>query len=114
MDLTIDVSFDDDKKKAFGAAAIQYLTQVADWLDLKEKRIDWNKGGIAVSGEVQLYGMYNSTQGVCVYLSTPSHSGVMFRKIEHMKDYSGGANQWVDCTNKSPQQLANHIKALRR
>lgn len=111
MDLTVGVGYDDQAKQAFGAIATKFLKKVADGLGLKEKSIQWNKGGIAVSGEVSLYGMFDDKHGVYVMLSTPSFcNGILIRSITSMQDHTGGENQWLDADDCSPADVAEFIR----
>ena len=87
------------------------MGKIAKCLPLVEAKVTYNPGGIAVSGEVTLIGMYADGTGVYVTASTPSYHGLMFRTIKHMKDYTGGPNQWIRQPHVySVEELAQTIK----
>lgn len=56
-------------------------------------------GGIAVSGECSLIGMWE-TGGIYVCLYQPAGGGndvLLYRTIRHSRDYKGGYNRYLTC-----------------
>ncbi|MCI9073683.1 MAG: hypothetical protein HFH80_12960 [Lachnospiraceae bacterium] len=78
-----------------------------------------NYGGIAVSGEVTLMGMWSEGNGLYVQLSQSSMGwqSFLYRQISHMKDYTGGRNQWLPAdmfASGKYAELVDTLLALRK
>jgi hypothetical protein len=86
-------------KKEFLTKSASFLRTLGKDLGLKEYKVDTNKGGIAVSGEVTLMGMWDESNGVYFQINQPLQpfNAFLYRNITGMKDYSGGNNQWMPC-----------------
>jgi hypothetical protein len=86
-------------KKQFHTKSKAFLRALAKDLGFKEFTVKSNAGGIAVSGEITLMGLWSEGNGVYFQLfqSVTNRREFMYRHISHMKDYRGGANQWMDC-----------------
>ena len=84
-------------KKVFHAKSKAFLRTLGNDLGLRELKVTNNYGGIAVSGEITLMGMWNDTDGLYLQLFQPitQRQEFLHRRIKHMKDYSGGQNQWL-------------------
>jgi len=88
------------------------LRQLAKALNLKEFKVNVNKAGIAVSGDITLIGMFDDNDGIYVCMSSPNmfkeygQEVFYWRTVKHMKDYSGGINR-----NMTYAKLAEGIDA---
>jgi hypothetical protein len=86
-------------KKAFHTKSKAFLRTLGNDLGFKEYRVTNNHGGIAVSGEITLMGMWNDGNGLYFQINQPFRpfDAFLYRSITHMKDYTGGSNQWLEC-----------------
>ena len=86
-------------KKEFLTKSAAFLRALGKDLDLKEMQVKTNPAGIAVSGDVSLYGMWNGGNGLYFKIEEPvkPFSAFLYRHITSMKDYRGGSNQWLPC-----------------
>lgn len=84
-------------KKRFHTKSAAFLRALGNDLGFREFTVRNNHGGIAVSGEITLMGMWGEGNGLYLqmYQSVTRRQDFLFRDIAHMKDYSGGANQWL-------------------
>ena len=87
-------------KKIFHTKSAAFLRALGNDLGFKEFKVTNNHGGIAVSGEITLMGMWGNGNGLYLQLNQPLQpfNSFLYRNITHMKDYSGGRNQWLDCS----------------
>ena len=85
-------------KKQFHTKSKAFLRTLGNDLGFKEFKVTNNYAGIAVSGEITLMGMWTDTNGLYLQLfqSVTRRQDFLYRYIKHMKDFSGGANQWLD------------------
>jgi len=85
-------------KKQFHSKSKSFLRALGNDLGLKEFKVFNNYGGIAVSGEITLMGLWSDSNGIYLQISQgiSSKSDLLYRSISHMNDYSGGHNQWLD------------------
>ena len=102
-------SYDAAAKDRFGTAAKTLMRRLAKRLGSQYGVIDpirWNRGGIAVSGEVTLHAdkVYIQVQQG---FGGPTHA-ILFRTCKGRKDYSGGMN------NFAPMALLIDTEALAR
>ena len=86
-------------KKAFHAKSKAFMRALGKDLGLMEFKVANNHGGIAVSGEIALMGTWDETNGLYFQISQPlpPFNSFLYRSINHMKDLSGGMNQWLPC-----------------
>jgi hypothetical protein len=84
-------------KKDFLRKSAAFLRQLGKDLCFTEMRVDTNAGGIAVSGEVTLYGMWSGNNGLSFEITKPYGylRGLLYREIAHIKDFIGAENQWL-------------------
>ena len=84
-------------KKVFLNTGKTFLRALAKDLGLREYKVSANPGGIAVSGETTLIGMWNNS-GIYIMI-TQARFGleelVLYREVRHIKDYSGGRNRFL-------------------
>ena len=81
-------------KKQFLNTGRVFLRALAKDLGLMDAKVDSNAGGIGVSGDCTLMGMWH-TNGLYVNLSQFCSGGdsvLLYRAIRHSKDYTGGYN----------------------
>ena len=86
-------------KKQFLSKSAAFLRALGNDLGLKEFKVTTNPGGIAVSGEITLMGMWGDDNGLYFQINQPLQpfNAFLYRSIKNMKDYSGGHNQWLPC-----------------
>lgn len=86
-------------KKQFHTKSAAFLKVLAIDLKFNEFKITKNYGGVAVSGEITLMGMWSENNGLYLQLSQfmPNKHALLYRQISHRKDYIGGINQWISC-----------------
>ena len=86
-------------KKHFHTKSASFLRALGNDLGFKEFKVSNNHGGIAVSGEITLMGMWSDGNDLYFQLEQPIRpfNSFLYREIKHMKDFSGGTNQWLDC-----------------
>ena len=106
-------------KKIFHTKSAAFLRALAKDLDFEVCKVFNNYAGIAVSGEITLMGMWDDGNGLYFQLNQPLRpfNSFLFRDIKHMKDYSGGRNQWLDCSlfaDGDYDGLINNLSALRK
>ena len=87
-------------KKVFHTKSKAFLRGLGNDLGFTEFKVTNNHGGIAVSGEITLMGMWSDGNGLYFQLNQPmpSFDSFLYRNIKNMKDYSGGHNQWLPCS----------------
>ena len=88
-------------KKQFHTKSKAFLRALGNDLGLTECKVTNNYGGIAVSGEITLMGLWSEGNGVYMQIDQDitinQSQQFLYRHISHMKDYKGGSNQWMDC-----------------
>ena len=84
-------------KKVFHSKSVAFLRAMGKDLGFVDFKVTSNPGGIAVSGEITLMGMWEEGNGLYLQLfqSVTNLSAFMYRHIKHMKDYTGGPNRWL-------------------
>ena len=85
------------EKKQFHTKSAAFLRALSGDLGFKESKVTNNYGGIAVSGEITLMGMWDEGNGLYLQISQPvtGWQAFLYRHISHMKDYSGRTNHWL-------------------
>ena len=106
-------------KKQFHTKSAAFLRALGRDLGFRECKVMNNYGGIAVSGEVTLMGMWSEGNGLYVQLSQSSMGwqSFLYRQISHMKDYTGGRNQWFPAdmfASGKYAELVDILLALRK
>lgn len=106
-------------KKVFHTKSAAFLRTLAKDLEFKEFKVTNNHGGIAVSGEITLMGMWSEDNGLYFQLSQTfiQPPAFLYRHISHMKDYSGGRNQWMSVSlfaDGSYEELVRIMVALKQ
>ena len=101
-------------KETFGKMGKAAFKQLAAYLGLKELTVDFNKAGVAVSGDLTLMGMFTPEKGIYISFNKDGYSnGVLYRTISHMKDYSGGSNNYFPETEfATPETIKEKVYRL--
>jgi len=106
-------------KKQFLTKSAAFLRALGKDLGFKEMKVTTNSGGIAVSGEVTLMGMWDGGNGLYLQISQSlmQRQEFLFRHITYMNDYTSGLNQWLPYAlfeAKDYEKLVDMILALRK
>lgn len=105
-------------KKAFLNLGKVFLRALARDLGLRDVRVMSNPGGIAVSGECCLYGMWvNSGLFICLQQASIEGDVFLYRTIRNINDHKGGYNRYVkfrDLKKLSYGQLLDLLSELRK
>lgn len=103
-------------KKVFLNMGKAFLRALARDLGFAEFNVSANPGGIAVSGDCSLIGMWaGGNSGLYIKITQPccDRERVMhYRTVRHIKDYSGGYNQYItrrELETLSYSQLLNRL-----
>jgi cytolysin (calcineurin-like family phosphatase) len=116
-DYSTPTSYNEDGKNYFQKVGRQFLFDVKTVIDKKVQiqdfRVDYNKGGIAVSGDHSLKIMLTDDYGFVLYISEPTMGGLpwaMARTITSMTDHAGGENVWIkDDYLETPEKLSQYL-----
>lgn len=106
-------------KKVFLNVGKTFLRALAKDLGLRDTTVSANPGGIAVSGECTLIGMWE-TGGIyiCLYQSAGGGNDVLlYRTVRHSRDYKGGYNRFLsrrDLEGGSYVHLLETLSRLRK
>ena len=106
-------------KKQFHTKSAAFLRALGKDLGFRECKVMNNYGGIAVSGEIALMGMWSEGNGLYLQLSQSAMGwqAFLYRQITHMKDYTGGRNQWLPAdmfASGKYAELVDTLLALRK
>lgn len=84
-------------KKQFHTKSAAFLRALGRDLGFQKCKVTNNYGGIAVSGEITLMGMWSEGSGLYLQLSQSAigWQSFLYRQISNMKDYTGERNQWL-------------------
>ena len=109
--------YHEENKAKFHRLAMAAMRELEGQLGFSgESSVHWNAGGIAVSGDVMLMGMWATGNGVYISLNNGALAycgDFMFRSIKHMKDYTGGSNCWAKFAELGTEEFVNRLKRLR-
>ena len=103
-------------KKVFLNVGKTFLRALAKDLGLRDAMVSANPGGIAVSGECTLIGMWE-TGGiyVCLYQSAGGGNDVLlYRTVRHCRDYKGGYNRFLSRRDLEGGSYAHLLETLSR
>ena len=101
------------EKADFHRKSKAFLRALGNDLGFKEFKVTNNHGGIAVSGEITLMGMWDDDNGLYFQIDQPMpFNSFLYRSISHMKDYRGGYNQWLDCNLFKAQNYNEVLEML--
>lgn len=106
-------------KRVFLNVGKTFLRTLGKDLGLHDVQVKANPGGIAVSGECYLYGMWENN-GIHICITQPAGGGawaIYYRTIRNLKDHKGGHNRFIrreELAAKSYPWLLNCLGSLRR
>ncbi len=105
-------------KKTFLNLGKVFLRALSKDLGLRDAKVTSNPGGIAVSGECSLIGMWEDN-GIYIQLSQTCMGNhvLLYRSVRNIRDYSGGHNQYLtlsDLRELSYSELLDILSALRK
>jgi hypothetical protein len=112
------LSYNHELQTKFEKLSKAALRELAAQLPFTEVKVSFNKGGIAVSGDAHLMGMFENGTGLYITISEPWGGGhaksmvFLYRTITHMKDYSGGANNYMTDSMIEEERVIDRIKQL--
>ena len=111
-------SYNEAFKTKFRLIGKKAMKELARLLELRPFDIQFDPGGIAVSGDLRLMGMWSEGNGVYISMNkdlpNAPYGQVLYRTIKHMKDFGGGPNQWMRYeTLRDPVRLKELICRLR-
>lgn len=110
------LSYNDALQKQFEKLSKAALRELAAQLPFVESKVSFNKGGIAVSGDAHLMGMFANGIGIYISINEPMFGAnamnFLFRTITHMKDYTGGVNNYMTDSNFENESIVARIKNL--
>lgn len=106
-------------KKTFLNVGKVFLRAMAKDLGLRDAVVKSNAGGIAVSGDCCLYGMWEENS---LYVSISQFAGggenvILYRSIRNIKDHRSGYNNLIclhELENMTYEQLLERLGSLRR
>lgn len=84
-------------KRVFLNTGKTFLRTLGKDLGLRDVKVIANPGGIAVSGDCTLYGMWEDS-GIFIQISQPCYQRqnvLLFRSIRSLKDHKGGYNRYI-------------------
>jgi hypothetical protein len=101
-------------KKQFLTKSAAFLRALGNDMGFMEYKVTTNPGGIAVSGDVTLMGMWSEGNGLYLQISRSAtrRQEFLYRVINHMKDYTGGANQWLSYSSFASGEYENLMGTL--
>lgn len=111
--------YNESFKQRFKEIGTKAMEELAMILGLREYEVAFNPGGIGVSGDLRLMGMWSEENGVYIHMNknfpVESWGNVLYRQIKHMKDYTGGPNNFFQFeVLKNKTLLKKKILALRK
>jgi hypothetical protein len=114
-----EASYNAPFKEQFKRVGKKAMMEFADLLELKQVDIHFNQGGIAVSGDLILMGMWSEGDGIYVSMNkdfpNKPWGDVLFRTIKHMKDFTGGSNNYFRFELlRFPEALKQRVLTLKK
>lgn len=108
----------EDNKEMFAKEGVSIMKSLAKYLKAKSFDVHYNKGGIAVSGEVYASMMFTDEIGVYFTIQQDSFGGkkynILYRTIKSLKDYSGGGNNYFNEEFKDAQKVKKEVYRICR
>lgn len=101
-------------KRVFLNVGKAFLRSLGKDLGLREVRVTSNAGGIAVSGECYLNGMWEDS-GIHICIKQSSFMGenvLLYRTIRNMKDHKGGHNNSISRRELARMSYAELLERL--
>lgn len=105
-------------KKTYLNLGKVFLRALAKDLGLRDTKVTANPGGIAVSGDCSLIGMWeNNGIYICLSQFCGGKYALLYRTARNTRDYSGGHNHFLtldDLRKLSYPALLDQLSALRK
>lgn len=106
------LEYNQSNKDQFKEMGLKAMRRLASALKLKEFEARFNPGGIAVSGDLYLHGMFNDKIGIYIQISQYGNkTNFMYRTVTGMKDYTGGSNNYFYIVH-SEKEVVKEIHRL--
>ena len=105
-------------KKVFLNTGKIFLRNLGADLCLSQAKVNVNPGGIGVSGECTMIGMWKDS-GIYVMLHSPvfdRQSVLLYRTTRHIRDYTGGLNRYLtleNLRNYSYEELLSVLSSIK-
>ena len=110
------LSYNYELQQEFEKLSKAALRELAKQLPFVESKVSFNKGGIAVSGDAHLMGMFENGTGLYITINAPWGGGnamnFLYRTIKPMKDYTGGMNNYMSDSDIVNEEVVTRIKQL--
>ena len=98
-----EISYDEFAKSEFKRNGLAALRALVGELPFKKFEVSFNPGGIAVSGDLTLHGMFEDGRGIYLNINQHCWNGdkvsCYCRAVTSMKDYTGKRNVWLKDTD---------------
>lgn len=111
-----DLGYNHELQKEFKRLSMAFLKALQKELPFTESNASFNPGGIAVSGDARLMGMFKNGIGIYILINEPwsreRTMNFLYRTISHMKDYTGGSNNYM--TNSHMQDAEVVLSNIKR
>lgn len=101
-------------KKTFLNVGKAFLRTLSKDLSLHDAIVTANPGGIAVSGECCLNGMWENG-GIHICIHRPCFMGenvLLYRTIRSLKDHKGGHNNYICCRDLDRMSYAELLECI--
>ena len=105
-------SYNEDYKDRFHKLAMAALGELERSLGFRTSERHFNSGGVAVSGDAVLRGMWEEGKGAYVHINndmSAPYGDFYFRAIVGMNDFCGKANYWAKFDELGTQKLVDRI-----
>ena len=111
-----ELSYNEENKSEFLNKSRTFLRNLGKDLGLSDMKVSIIQGGIAVSGDCTLIGVWGNT-GIYICISKFLFGdAILYREARHTKDYAYGTNRYIrqqDLRYLSYQQLLSILLALK-
>lgn len=103
-------------KKVFLNTGKTFLRALAKDLGLKDYNVSANPGGIAVSGDCSLTGVWGGgSSGIYININQPCYDRervLLYRTVKHIKDYTGGYNRFLCRRDLETMSYSNLLRVF--
>jgi hypothetical protein len=109
-----DLSYNEEGKNNFKKLSLSVLRDLRNKFTLQESKLWFNPGGVAVSGDAILMGMWNDNIGFYIQITKSLTGHFMYRAIKNIEDYTGGKNNWLNLSDfSSIDEIAERVLSLK-
>lgn len=101
-------------KQNFRKLGKKALKALAEYLGLKDYKVDFNPSGPAVSGTLTLMAMFTPEKGIYISINRDGlGASNLYRSIKNMKDYTGNTNNYFpDSDLMHPEEIKKKVDNL--